>query len=287
MVNFGVVLATLALAGVSGLRKMKKMETQNGCEAGWTPASWTWYNSYAACCPENPNYDPNADNSECELYNACQWSGYFAYVDGQKPYSWVANTDIIAFFSSYGDNAAYGNKRLRMKVNTTVIEAEVLDTCGDSDCNGCCTRNSQPSGYLLDMEENTVVRYFGYLNAAYGQICWQIADGSPTPTSAPSPVPTPVGSGGCCTWGGTGCDDCGTDGTGWCHGSASNCEASCDGTFDPNGEAPACNGEPPAPPPSSGSCCWGGCSGTCSPSTDWCAASQSNCEGQCGGEWCI
>merc|ERR1719282_640735 len=43
----------------------------------------------------------------------------------------------------------------------------------------------------------------------------------------------------------------------------------------------------PVPPPSSGSCCWGGCSGTCSPSTDWCAASQSNCEGQCSGEWCI
>merc|ERR1711948_182224 len=78
------------------------------------------------------------DNSECELYNACQWSGYFAYVNGKQPYEWVASTDIIAFFSSYGDNSAYGNKRLRMKVNNTVVEAEVLDTCGDSDCKPQC-----------------------------------------------------------------------------------------------------------------------------------------------------
>jgi len=276
MVSFGAVLATLALAGVSGLRKMKKMETQNGCEAGWTPASWTWYKSYAACCPENPNYDPNADNSECELYNACQWSGYFAYVDGKKPYSWVANTDIIAFFSSYGDNAAYGNKRLRMKINTTVVEAEVLDTCGDSDCNGCCTRNSQPSGYLLDMEENTVVRYFGYLNAAYGQICWQIADGSPTPTSAPSPVPPPSG-GGCCQHGGV-CN-CGDDGTGWCNDSPSNCGV-CNGAWDPAGAAPMC------PPGGGGGCCRNG-DGVCgcgSDGTGWCNWSPENCN-VCTGTW--
>merc|ERR1712039_658583 len=236
MANLRTVLPMLALAGVSGLRTRKKLVTQNGCEAGWTAASWTWYKSYAECCPDNPNYDPNADNSECELYNACRWSGYFAYVNGQRPYEWVASTDIIAFFSSYGDNQAYGNKRLRMKINTTVLEAEVLDTCGDSDCNGCCTRNSQPSGYLLDMEEHTVVRYFGYLNAAYGQICWQFADGSPAPTSAPAPSPSPVpptppGSwNGPCCWGGCGG---GCTSEGWCHQSQNNCEGSCSGTWCP------------------------------------------------------
>lgn len=44
--------------------------------------------------------------------------------------------------------------------------------------------------------------------------------------------------GGCCKWGGS-CGDCGNDGTGWCHKSASNCQA-CTGSFDINGQAPAC-----------------------------------------------
>jgi hypothetical protein len=34
-------------------------------------ASFTYYNSYAKCCPKNPNYDPKADKSECEDYSAC------------------------------------------------------------------------------------------------------------------------------------------------------------------------------------------------------------------------
>jgi len=82
----------------------------------------------------------------------------------------------VAFFSSHGDNAAYGNKRLRIKARNVTLEAEVLDNCGDSDCNGWCTRNAQPSGYLLDMESETVLRHFGSVDAAYGQICWQLVD---------------------------------------------------------------------------------------------------------------
>merc|ERR1740116_777801 len=46
------------------------------------------------------------------------------------------------------------------------------------------------------------------------------------------------GSGGCCKFGAD-CGDCGDDGTGWCHMSASNC-ATCTGTFDPNSPAPGC-----------------------------------------------
>ena len=29
------------------------------CPAGYNNASWTTYTSYACCCPNNPNYDPN------------------------------------------------------------------------------------------------------------------------------------------------------------------------------------------------------------------------------------
>jgi len=46
------------------------------------------------------------------------------------------------------------------------------------------------------------------------------------------------GSGGCCRFGAD-CGDCGDDGTGWCHLTASNC-ATCTGRFDTNGPAPGC-----------------------------------------------
>jgi len=67
--------------------------------------------------------------------------------------------------------------------------------------------------------------------------------------SAPTPggSPTPGSGQGCCKFGAD-CGDCGEDGTGWCHESASNC-ALCTGTFDPSAAAPACVGEPPAPTP--------------------------------------
>jgi len=72
--------------------------------------------------------------------------------------------------------------------------------------------------------------------------------------NASPPGPSPPGSGGCCRFGAD-CGDCGEDGTGWCHGSASNC-AECTGTFDSSGPDPSCGGVPtpspspnPSPPP--------------------------------------
>merc|ERR1740139_507296 len=56
------------------------------------------------------------------------------------------------------------------------------------------------------------------------------------------------GGSGCCRFGAD-CGDCGDDGTGWCHQSASNC-ATCTGSFDPSGPSPGCGGGPsPSPLP--------------------------------------
>merc|ERR1712242_300353 len=60
-----------------------------------------------------------------------------------------------------------------------------------------------------------------------------------------NPGPTP--SGGCCRFGAD-CGDCGEDGTGWCHQSASNC-AECTGSFDSSASAPNCGGVPTPPTP--------------------------------------
>ena len=51
--------------------------------------------------------------------------------------------------------------------------ATILDTCRDSDCNGCCTRNAK-NGHLVDMEYYTVMRNFKKLSEADGTISFQV-----------------------------------------------------------------------------------------------------------------
>jgi hypothetical protein len=149
-------------------------EVGGECPSGWNQASWTTYTSYAPCCQGSPNYDPFADRTECDLYSACDYLGQFAY-SGEKSFNWVQNNNIMAFFSSYGDNTSFGNNMIRVSSAGKTVVALVADTCGDSDCNGCCSNNADPTGYLVDMEYWTVVNNFGDISAAQGQICWQLA----------------------------------------------------------------------------------------------------------------
>merc|ERR1711959_750240 len=79
----------------------------SGCGSGWTTATWTYYDSYPACCPDNPNYDPKAPTDECDDYSGCKYSGDFAYID-HKSFKWVQSHNIVAFFSTHGDNESYG-----------------------------------------------------------------------------------------------------------------------------------------------------------------------------------
>jgi endoglucanase len=93
----------------------------------------------------------------------------------------------------------------------------------------------------------------------------------------------PGPSGGCCKFGAD-CGDCGEDGSGWCHGSASNC-AACTGSFDSSASAPQCfGGGPSSPIRNQGGCCkWGNDCGDCgNDGTGWCHQSSSNC-GACAG----
>merc|ERR1719226_267705 len=79
--------------------------------------------------------------------------------------------------------------------------------------------------------------------------------GTPAASTPPAAVPPSAATrgGGCCKFGAD-CGDCGEDGTGWCHQSASKC-AECTGSFDPSGSPPpGCGGTggprpPPAPVP--------------------------------------
>jgi len=268
------------------------------CPDGYETARWTWYISYPKCCPDQPHYDPDASTDECTIYNGCAWDGDFAYV-GHRPFEYVQQTDIIAFFSTT-NNAAYGKQVMRIysPVHDHTVEAAlVLDTCGDLDCNGCCTENANAggTGFLVDMEENTVVRHFGSLEEAAGLVCFQV-------------VPEEeYDAGGYCNW--SGCD--GAAQGGWdCNLNSYECESTCAGswcTATPTTNPPPVSLPPtmppspivtptlpptsapmnsPTPPPVSGNgdpcCTWD--FKECSTS-DWCNESESNCRGSCGGPY--
>jgi len=96
-------------------------------------------------------------------------------------------------------------------------------------------------------------------------------------SAPPSPSPTPPSGGGCCRNGEDVCG-CGSDGTGWCNESPSNCGV-CTGTWDPAGATPMCN-QP------GGGCCRNGdwVCGCGSDGSGWCNGSSENCN-VCTGTW--
>ena len=112
----------------------------------WRQANLTNFTSYP---------DPNSE--ECIKYNGCTWAGQFAFVDGKQPESWVMSHNIVAIHSK--DAAAYKLKTLRLKQGTKQIDVTVYDQCSDSDCNGCCTTNSNPTGFLIDIEKYTMEKF--------------------------------------------------------------------------------------------------------------------------------
>jgi hypothetical protein len=136
-------------------------------------AQLTTFTSYAACCPDSPNFDPNADTSECDDDNACAHLGDFAAI-GHQSFEFVQSHDLIAFYDDSdpdGNNflSNYGGKTIQLTKNGNTFNALIADTCGNSDCNGCCSQNSQ-GGFLVDMEFWTTEREIGGPDNADGTI---------------------------------------------------------------------------------------------------------------------
>ncbi len=128
----------------------------------WNTANSTNYESYP---------DPNSE--ECIKYSGCKYQGLFQVCgDVVKPEAWVASHNIVAFFPL--DNM--GSRDLCLKSGSKSIRVTVLDTCADSDCNGCCTQNKGNAAALIDLEKYTYQR----LGVPDGSIQW--ADMGPTVT---------------------------------------------------------------------------------------------------------
>jgi hypothetical protein len=148
-------------------------------------ASFTYYQSYPMCCPDSPNYDPAYPTEECDDYSGCVYMGDLAAFqsdsnpDGYVPIQYEMTHNLVAFYDNNDPKGHtwkhnYANKTIQITKTyngvTHVFNASIADTCGNGDCNNCCAKNSQPSGYLVDMEYYTLMNNFGTTDAADGTL---------------------------------------------------------------------------------------------------------------------
>jgi hypothetical protein len=145
----------------------------SGAASGWRKAQLTTFTSYPACCPGSPVYDPSAPTDECDDYSGCKWMGDFAAI-GHKSFSYVKSHDLVAFYDDADPDGRdfddkYGGKTIQLSKNGQTFNALIADTCGNDDCDGCCTHNSK-RGFLVDMEYWTTERRIGGPDNADGTI---------------------------------------------------------------------------------------------------------------------
>lgn len=119
-----------------------------GCDSPgltWKTARKTWYTSY-----------PDPGSEECIKYNGCEWAGQFSACDGKKPEAWVEAHNIVAAFPDFDTLSLHD---LCLKSGDKTLVVTVLDTCGDDDCDGCCTQNKGNADELIDLESYTNARF--------------------------------------------------------------------------------------------------------------------------------
>jgi hypothetical protein len=111
----------------------------------WKSANKTNYTSY-----------PDPGSEECIEFNGCTWEGLFAACDDKKSEAWVSEHDIVAAFPDFEDLELHD---LCLRKGSKTIVVTVLDTCADSDCDGCCTENQGNADQLIDLESYTNERW--------------------------------------------------------------------------------------------------------------------------------
>lgn len=138
-----------------------------GSEDPCASASLTWKTGHKT------NYEsyPDPGSPECVEYNGCYWEGQFAGCGGKKSEAWVEEHNIAALFPNFND---YKLHDICIRSGTKTMVVTVYDTCGDSDCNGCCTKNKGSKDALVDLEKYTNQRW----GLGDGSIEW--ADLGPT-----------------------------------------------------------------------------------------------------------
>jgi hypothetical protein len=111
----------------------------------WNSGRKTYYNSY-----------PDPGSEECIEFNGCHWEGLFAGCSGKRPEAWVAETDIVAVYPMFEELVHH---ELCIRSGDRVLVVNVIDTCNDDDCNGCCSQNQANFDALIDLEFYTNERW--------------------------------------------------------------------------------------------------------------------------------
>lgn len=138
-------------------------EPQDPCGAPdlvWRTANKTNYESY-----------PDPGSEECIEFNGCTWEGLFAACNDKMSEQWVSEHNIVAAFPDFEELSLHD---LCLRKGDKTIVVTVFDTCGDSDCDGCCTENKGSADQLIDLEKYTNERW----GVPDGEIEW--ADLGPT-----------------------------------------------------------------------------------------------------------
>ena len=111
----------------------------------WKSGTKTEYESY-----------PEPGSVECTEFNGCAYLGLFAACSEKRSEQWVKDHNIVAVFPDFGDLELHD---VCLRYGDTYFVATVLDTCADSDCSGCCTRNQGKADQLIDLEKYTAQRW--------------------------------------------------------------------------------------------------------------------------------
>jgi hypothetical protein len=111
----------------------------------WKSANKTNYTSY-----------PEPGSEECIEFNGCTWEGLFAACDDKKSEAWVSEHAIVAAFPDFEELELHD---LCLRKGSKTIVVTVLDTCADSDCDGCCSENQGNADQLIDLESYTNARW--------------------------------------------------------------------------------------------------------------------------------
>lgn len=151
-------MKALALAAALAATPLAAPATERRGGPDWHSARLTSYQSY-----------PAPDSEDCIADNGCTWAGPFYGLPDTYPEDWVARHNIVAVHLKDWD--WLGMKVLKLRQGGREIEAQVLDACADSDCDGCCTANLGGDGYLIDIEAHTMARFGSGAGLVEFQVC--------------------------------------------------------------------------------------------------------------------
>lgn len=185
LVALAAIAYRLALISTPALVEQEQHALATACPRGYRPAVGTLYDSW-----------PKPGSVECDQFSGCQWAGMFAGLSpgGDTPSSCRAGAKFISGGSGTPKKCRWPESlvsEMRMGASTRTSrlqgrQLEVLiqgsagtgsdsgttdnkiivnigDYCANSDCDGCCKRNTGNYKYpLIDLEKWTAAPLLGY-----------------------------------------------------------------------------------------------------------------------------